>query len=130
MHDLKQIAKDAERVEASAKAWLSECEGLDRDEIEYHEAERRLAAFARDMTDETPLTVERLVERGYVHDAIRWPGRPDVPCLRRGRLYVYSHEHADPRNWTWEHDDAGPSIWPVPRTLGELAMLLAMMEGR
>lgn len=60
MHDLKQIAKDAERVEASAKAWLSECEGLDRDEVEYHESERRLAAFARDLTDPTPVDAEWL----------------------------------------------------------------------
>lgn len=82
-----------------------------------------------DLTDPTPLTVERLLERGYARDAIRWPGRPDVPCLRRGRLYVYSHEHADPRNWTWEHDDDGPSIWPVPRTVGELAMIEHLMEG-
>lgn len=55
MHDLKQLAKDAERVEASAKAWLSECEGLDREEVEYHEAVHRLAAFACDLTDETPV---------------------------------------------------------------------------
>lgn len=129
MHDLKQLAKDAERVEASAKAWLSEYD-LDRDEIEYRAAERRVAAFVRDLLDETPLTVERLVERGYVHDAIRWPGRPDVPCLRRGKLYVYSTEHTDPRSWSWEHDDDGPSIWPVPRTVGELAMIEHLMEGR
>lgn len=82
------------------------------------------------LTDPTPLTVERLVDRGYVHDAIRWPGRPDVPCLRRGKLYVYSTEHTDPRSWSWDHDDAGPSIWHVPRTVGELAHLLTMMEGR
>ena len=92
--------------------------------------EELLFQIADALTEPTPLTVERLVERGYVHDAIRWPGRPDVPCLRRGKLYVYSTDRADPRNWSWEIDDDGPSIWPVPRTVGELAMIEHLMEGR
>ena len=143
MHDLKRIAKDATGILApdfyvearvgrenhrgecvrALSYWASRNERAD-------ELLKRLAAFARDLLDETPLTAERLVERGYVHDAIRWPGCPDVPCLRRGKLYVYSTGHADPRNWSWEHDDDGPSIWPVPRTVGDLAMIEHLMEGR
>lgn len=86
MRDLNQIAKDAERVEASAKAWLSECDGLDRDEIEYHEAERRLAAFASDLLDGTPATPE-------------WVGKVtpmyhDLPAfsLHAGSLYFSDHD--------------------------------------
>lgn len=122
MHDLKQITKDAERVEASAKAWLSEYD-LDRDEVEYHESERRVAAFARDLTDETPLTVEILAERGFKKDGVWWD---------RGNVRV-GWTDRPVKLWAWyemlpEYERV--RIRPSPRTVGELTMLELLMEGR
>lgn len=136
MHDLKQLAKDATGILApdfyiearvgrenhrgdcvrALSYWASRNERAD-------ELLKRLAAFVRDLTDETPLTVERLVERGYEkvnygdwkfqHDNIR--AYPSIGT------------------WTWYYmpDRGTPQqIYPPPRTVGELAMIELLMEGR
>ena len=123
MHDLKRLAADAERVEASAKAWLSECEGLDRDEVEFFEKQQRLAAFASDLTDQAPLTAERLVEAGG-EPCDGNPGDYTFPAVDVQVLAIA----VSCERWQWWH---GPyrshEICPAPRTVGHLRQLLLRM---
>lgn len=118
MHDLKQLRADADAVDASAKAWLAEVEDLDPGDVEHFNRELRLAAFVRDITDPTPLTVDRLVEMGFIEKSA------SLQTWRRGTLRAMNHDGLFAFT-----TDSMAYVWPVPRTVGELRQLLLRMEG-
>lgn len=113
MHDLTRLATDANEVIISPH--LLEAESM------------RLAAFVRDITDLTPLTVEGLVERGAkTADGITYvlPSGVSTNTLLEIWTWFFT-ESTNYENETILID------WRIaPRTLGELNMLLLMMDGR
>lgn len=85
-----------------------------------------------DLTDPTPLTVEKLVEcGGNEHRVIRqgWvmPGRH----LRFSCGVVVLKTHGGICDWVWENENDGNQlIYPEPRTAGELRQLLLRLEAK
>lgn len=85
---------------------------------------RPLAAFVRDIADPTPLTVDVLVET-----VVRAGGKcSGDDAVRIGRLTFAICEIEVIVGVLIDGKHVPPELWP--RTLSELAMLLAMMEGR
>jgi len=77
------------------------------------------------LTDPAPLTVEPLVEMGGTRSEtwLEFPGNVSVKC------YNPVGNPMPPGAWIWYA--GGQPLWQgYPRSAGELAMLLAMMEGR
>lgn len=119
IHDLKQLAADAKSVRAdrakfaptNPPVYIGHAPAPDGPDT-------RLAAFVADLLDETPLTVEGLVAMGFEKGRF---GR-----LELGEISAY--KMLDDTEWTFNIGRYPAN--PQPRTLGELAMLLAMMEGR
>lgn len=76
------------------------------------------------LTDPTPLSVEVLVGMGGK--------REGKGFYRIASLTVHTYGETDPKFWGWS--TTGSPVCQLsficPRTAGELAMLLAMMEGR
>ena len=113
MHDLKQLRAAAERTRGVCAVWnANETYGLTESEWKDFQVVRD--AFLA-LTDPTPLTVERLVEAGFVYNTV-------ANTAYFGGLCVLLD------SWTWFINSQPLQF--APRTVGELAMLKLLMEGR
>lgn len=77
------------------------------------------------LTDPTPLTVERLMERGAIIDEEKKRLGLDT-LMYLGFEIQYPYPEAT--SWRWWYRGSRQHF--TPRTLGELAMLELLMEGR
>lgn len=108
MHDMNEIL--------AAAIFVEEHPGL----YPHGSPIQKLAAFVRDITDETPLTVEALV---------RELGNGHVGGIAKADGVTITLPYADPKTWCWfSTTKDGWSICPIPRTVGDLRRLLYQLQ--
>lgn len=86
--------------------------------------DRRLAAFVRDLTDETPLTAQLLPSLGGEQY-----GESEL-MFRFGKVRVFAF--GAPEQWTWGLFGTGRELkkWMNPLTVGQLHLIRMYIEGR